>query len=715
VRSKWRLFRQDGARAATLHPAVYLMLYVVSLAMGQWAKSTFGATVVWTANGVLLAGLLQFKRRDAIRFLLVCAGLNLAGNALRHDTPFMTVFNVLLNFGEVLLAGLIARRVCGAALDLRRPGRLLRFVFLAVTPATLLATALGVATLRSSGVELFFYFETWFSVEVIGLLATTPLLLLWSHGSRALEARPSGRPGWAAAEPYLLLGLVAAVTAAVFAQTVVPAPFLIFPPLLLVAYRLSPRWSAVAVFIVVLIAAFCTLNGLGPFLVGGLVPKAGGRFPAGIVPVLGALPLYNLFIAAVLLVSLPASTVLSERRRLEARLRARTETAIEARRLAEDALGAKSRFLSMMSHEMRTPLNGVAGFAELLAAQADLTPKALEQVGHIRRSSDKLLGLVEDILDFSRGDLDVTPAPFCLAATVAEAVEAERETADAKGLSLTVDGDLAPDARHIGDARRVRQVLRHLLSNAVKFTPAGAVAVRVSFEPDGVTIAIADSGPGLPSQLLDEMFDAFTQADASIGRAHEGAGLGLPLSRRLAQLMGGELKGANLAQGGAVFTLRLPLERTLDAAPAAAEMETSIRPRVLVVDDHPTNRSVACLMLETIGFEHAVACDGLEAVAAAAAEPFDLILMDVRMPNMDGLAATRAIRATPAGAGIPIIAMTADAMPEDVARCLDAGMDAHLAKPVSLKALGDILSHVLAADDDGDAHDRRLQPCAFEA
>ena len=356
---------------------MYLILYVVSLAMGQWAKATFGATVVWTANGVLLAGLLQFKRREAIRFLIACAALNLAGNVLRHDTPFMVVFNVLLNFGEVLLAGLITRRVCGAALDLRRPGRLLRFVLLAVAPACLTATVFGVATLGASGVQLWYFFETWFSVEVIGLLATTPLLLLWSHGSRVSGAKPSRRLGWAAAEPrYLLLGLVAAVTGAVFAQDVVVAttPFLVPAAAALVAYRLSPRWSAAAVLIVVLITAFCTLNGLGPFLVGGLAPKAGGRFPTGILPVLGALPLYNLFIATVLLVSLPASTVLSERRRLEARLRARTEAAIEAQRVAEEAVGGQ-HFLSMMSHEMRTPLLASPASPSCWLRRRTLTPR----------------------------------------------------------------------------------------------------------------------------------------------------------------------------------------------------------------------------------------------------------------------------------------------------------------------------------------------------
>jgi two-component system, sensor histidine kinase len=679
--------------------------------MGHWAKATFGATVVWTANGVLLAGLLQLKRREALRFLITCAALNLAGNVVRHDTPFMVVFNVILNFGEVLLAGLVARRVCGAALDLRRPGRLLRFVLLAVLPASFIATVFGVATLGASGIQLWFFFETWFSVEVIGLLAATPPLLLWAHASRASEEGPSGRLGWVAAEPYLLLALVAAVTTAVFVQTVAPTPFVVFPPLLLIAYRQSPRWSAAAVLIVVLITAFCTLNSLGPLVMGGLAPKTG--FPAGIVPVLGALPLYNLFIATVLLVSLPASTVLSARRRLEARLRARTEAAVEARRLAEDALGAKSRFLSMMSHEMRTPLNGVAGFTELLATRADLTPDAMKQLDHIRRSSDKLLGLVEDILDFSRGDLDVTLAPLSLAATVAEAVEAVRETAEAKGIGLTVNGDLAPNTRHIGDARRIRQVLRHLLSNAVKFTPTGMVAIDVALRPEGVAITVADSGPGLPPQMLGEIFDAFTQGDASIGRAHEGAGLGLPLSRRLAQLMGGTLEAANRAEGGAVLTLGLPLERIADAIPppavAVAEVaggvEASTRPRVLVVDDHETNRTVACLMLETMGFDHAVACDGLEAVAAATSETFDLILMDVRMPKMDGLAATRAIRALPHGAHLSIVAMTADAMPEDVARCLASGMDAHMTKPVSVKALWDMLGGLPADNDQTGVHD----------
>ena len=246
-----------------------------------------------------------------------------------------------------------------------------------------------------------------------------------------------------------------------------------------------------------------------------------------------------------------------------------------------------------------------------------------------------------------------------------------------------------------------------LVSSGWPATPeAGAIAaIQVTLEPEGVSLSITDSGPGLPVQGLDELFDAFSQADTSISRAHEGTGMGLPLSLRLVQLMGGELKGANRAEGGAIFTLRLPLERISDAVTVVVDLETETRPLALVVDDHETNRTVACLMLETIGFDHAIACDGVEAAESAAAASYDLILMDVRMPNMDGLAATRAIRAMPACASTPIVAMTADAMPEDVARCLAAGMNAHAAKPVSVKALCDVLNHLFAMEGESEAHD----------
>jgi two-component system, sensor histidine kinase len=680
-RGRWRLFRQDGARAATLPAAVYALLFAISLAMSHWSTAKYGAAVIWTANGVLLAGVLHLNRRDAIRLLIACATMNVVENVLRHDTPLMLVVNVGLNFGEVVMAGVITRRFCGAALDMRRPVRLLRFALLAVIPTTLLSALIGNIALHAPPERWWVNYETWFSVEALGLLAVTPPLLLWAQGGRFVGESAKARP----VEEAVLLVVLAITTVAVFAQNAVPAPFLVFPPLLLIAFRLSPRWSAAGVLLVALIAAAFTLNGHGPMMLGSLAPRT--WFRSDIVPVLGALPLYNLFIACVLAVTLPASTVLTERRRLEARLRHRTEVAVAARRAAEEAVATKGRFLSMMSHELRTPLNGVSGFTELLAARKDLADDARAYVDGVRASGERLLLIMDEILDFARGDLTLVPAPVSINAIVREAVEAVRSQAAAKHLSVRLESALDETGRHLADERRLRQVLGHLLRNAVEFTVKGGVAVALSPTANGVCIDVSDTGPGMPEAMLAKLYEPFSQADDTTSRGHEGAGMGLALSRRLARLMGGEINARNRPEGGSTFSVDLALPRLEDEA-AAACGDPDAPPRVLVVDDHAMNRKVARLLLEALGCTVDLANDGEEAVAAVSGAVFDLILMDVRMPKMDGLAATRAIRALPrAAASTPVVAMTADAMPEDVARCLAAGMDAHMAKPISSAGL----------------------------
>jgi signal transduction histidine kinase/ActR/RegA family two-component response regulator len=677
------LFRQDGARAATLPAAVYGLLFAVSLAMSHWSTAKYGAAVIWTANGVLLAGVLNLNRRDAIRLLIACVAMNVVENVLRHDTPRMLVVNIGLNLGEVVMAGVITRRFCGAALDMRRPVRLLRFALMAVIPTTLLSSLIGNIALQAPPDRWWVNYETWFSVEALGLLAVTPPLLLWAQGGRFVGE--SGKPR--SFEPAVLLSLLAVVTVAVFAQSAAPAPFLVFPPLLLIAFRLSPRWSAAGVLLVALIAAVFTLNGQGPMMLGSLAPRS--WFRADIVPVLGALPLYNLFMASVLAVTLPASTVLTERRRLEARLRHRTEVAVAARRAAEEAVATKGRFLSMMSHELRTPLNGVSGFAELLAARKDLGDEARAYVDGVRMSGERLLLIMDEILDFARGDLTLVTAPLSINAVVREAIDAIRSQAAGKRLDVGLESTLDEAARHLADDRRLRQVLGHLLRNAVKFTSQGGVVVTLFETRRGVCIRVSDTGPGLPDAMLEKLYEPFSQADDTTTRGHEGAGMGLALSRRLVRLMGGEIKAHNRLEGGSTFTVDLVLPRLEDRAAEASDCDDAdAPPRILVVDDHAMNRKVARLLLEALGCTVDLANDGEEAVAAASGGAFDLILMDVRMPKMDGLAATRAIRALPsAAASTPVVAMTADAMPEDVTRCLAAGMDAHMAKPISSAGL----------------------------
>jgi CheY-like chemotaxis protein len=291
---------------------------------------------------------------------------------------------------------------------------------------------------------------------------------------------------------------------------------------------------------------------------------------------------------------------------------------------------------------------------------------------------------IEDT-DFPRGETEPPDAPFALATVIEEAAAEAVMHAEAKGLWLALGGDLDPSVRVIGDERGLREVLRTILSNAVKFTDQGGVELQASLAEHGLEIEIADTGCGL--------------ADATLARLFEGAGMGLTLARRLVDGMDGAISARNRPGGGAVFTLGLPFERA-EPAPVAAAVEGPA-PRVLVVDDHPVNREVAKLLLQALGCQTTMAGDGLEAVKAVKALRYDLILMDVRMPKLDGLAAARRIRALKGAAGkTPIVAVTAYAMPEDLAKTAEAGMDGHLAKPITSALLAEALARHLGGQAD---------------
>jgi signal transduction histidine kinase/ActR/RegA family two-component response regulator len=364
---------------------------------------------------------------------------------------------------------------------------------------------------------------------------------------------------------------------------------------------------------------------------------------------------------------------------------------------AEAASRAKSDFLANMSHEIRTPLNGVLGLAEALG-RTPLDERQKEMLSAVVASAGTLDGILADILDFSRleaGQLVINEAIFDLDELVRQAAAPFAAAAEAKGLGFTATIEDRPVGRVEGDPTRLRQIITNLLSNAIKFTTVGEVTLTVARanRGDRYVFEVRDSGIGFEPAEAERLFNRFEQADGSITRRFGGAGLGLSICRQLAELMGGEISAEGRPGRGARFTVVLPLSPATAAGPedAPEPAGSSERPlRVLVADDNATNRKVAELILEAIGAETVAVEDGQQAVTAVERGSFDLVLMDLQMPVMDGLSATRAIRVRETGKGLPrlpIIVLSANVMREHVAASAEAGADDHIGKPVRAETL----------------------------
>ncbi len=417
-----------------------------------------------------------------------------------------------------------------------------------------------------------------------------------------------------------------------------------------------------------------------------------------------------------------------------------------ARVAAEQANRAKDAFLANVSHELRTPMNAIIGMTDLALGE-QLTPLVGEYLGMVKSNARLLLDLLNDILDFSKyesGKFDLRSVPFCLRELIVELVQTFGYRASAKGLQLSAN--VAADVRDrlLGDPLRLRQVLMNLLSNAIKFTEQGSITIEVTAERNGnhetaedanLRFAVVDTGIGISMADQQRVFAPFAQVDSSTTRQHGGTGLGLAIASDLIRAMGGRLAVQSELGKGSSFYFVVPIRHdqgssevsaeplSIEAQPRSNQARPSLpvpaeRPaaespanklRVLLVEDLPANQMLVTHVLNRRGHDVEVAQNGLRAVELVGQNSFDLVLMDLQMPDMDGFEATAAIRAIPGAARIPIVALTAHALPSDRDRCLAAGMDDYLAKPLDIRKLVEIveanaLSRQMAASNSQRQH-----------